>query len=71
MEFSMMRKKKKISGGKSLLESLDHMHKKFEINQTKTKGSCQSGRKVVTHHSKSDLPLGNELKKTVELILWN
>ena len=33
------------------------MHKKFEINQTKIKGSCQSERKVVTHDSKSDLPL--------------
>ena len=33
------------------------MHKKFEINQTKIKGSCQSGRKVVPHNSKSDLPL--------------
>ena len=33
------------------------MHKKFEINQTKIKGSCQSERKVVTHNSKSDLPL--------------
>ena len=32
-------------------------HEKFEINQTKIKGSCQSGRKVVTHDSKSDLPL--------------
>ena len=29
----------------------------FEINPTKIKGSCQSGRKVVTHDSKSDLPL--------------
>ena len=37
---------------------LEHMHKKFEINRTKIKGSCQSGRKVVTHNSKSDLPLG-------------
>ena len=27
---------------------LEHMHKKFEINQTKIKGSCQSERKVVT-----------------------
>ena len=35
------------------------MHKKFEINQTKIKGSCQSGRKVVTHDSKSDLPLSD------------
>ena len=33
------------------------MHKKFEINQTKIKGGCQSGRKVVTHNSKSDMPL--------------
>ena len=35
---------------------LEHMHKKFEINRTKIKGGCQSGRKVVTHKSKSDLP---------------
>ena len=27
------------------------------VNQTKIKGSCQSGRKVVPHDSKSDLPL--------------
>ena len=33
------------------------MHKKFEKNRTNIKGSCQSGRKVVTHNSKSDLPL--------------
>ena len=33
------------------------MHKKFEINPTKIKGGCQSGRKVVTHNYKSDLPL--------------
>ena len=33
------------------------MHKKFEINHTKIKSSCQSGRKKVTHNSKSDLPL--------------
>ena len=37
-----------------------HMHKKFEINRTKIKGSCQSGIKVVTHDSQSDLPLGSE-----------
>ena len=36
---------------------LEHMQKKFEINQTKIKGGCHSGRKVVTHNSKSDLPL--------------
>ena len=33
------------------------MPKKFEINRTKIKGSCQSGRKVVTNDSKSGLPL--------------
>ena len=35
------------------------MHKKFEINRTKIKGGCKLGRKVVTHNSKSDLPLVN------------
>ena len=35
------------------------MHKKFEINRTKIKGGCQSGRKVVTHNFKSALPLIN------------
>ena len=29
----------------------------FEIHQTKIKGGCQSGGKVVTRNSKSDLPL--------------
>ena len=38
------------------------MHKKFEINWTKIKDGCQSGRKVVTHNSKSDLPLVNTIK---------
>ena len=33
------------------------MHKKFDVNRTKIKDGCQSGRKVVTHNSKSDLPL--------------
>ena len=33
------------------------MQKKFEKNRTKIKGGCQSGRKVVPHNSKSDLPL--------------
>ena len=33
------------------------MQKKFEVNQTKIKGECQSGRKVVTHNSKSAMPL--------------
>ena len=33
------------------------MHKKFEINRTKIKGSCQLESKVVTHNSESDLPL--------------
>ena len=26
---------------------LEHMHKKFEINRTKIKGGCQSGRKMI------------------------
>ena len=38
---------------------LEHMHKKFKINGTKIKDCCQSGRKVVTHNSKSDLPLAS------------
>ena len=36
---------------------LEHMYKKFEINQTKIKSGCQTGRKVLTYNSKSDLPL--------------
>ena len=32
-------------------------HVIFEVNQTKIKGGCQSGRKVVPDDSKSDLPL--------------
>ena len=37
------------------------MHKKFEINQTKIKGGCLLGRKVVPHGSKSDLRLTSEI----------
>ena len=33
------------------------MHKRFEINRTNIKGGCQSGRKVATHNSKSDVTL--------------
>ena len=33
------------------------MHKKIEINQTKIKGGCQSGRKLVPRDSKSDFAL--------------
>ena len=36
------------------------MHKKFKKNLTKIKGNCQLGRKVVSHDSKSDLPLGKK-----------
>ena len=35
---------------------LEYMYKNFEINRTNIKGGCQSGRKVVPHDSKSDLP---------------
>ena len=34
-----------------------HVINDFEVNQTKIKGGCQSGRKVVPHNSKSDLAL--------------
>ena len=47
------------------------MHKKFEINRTKIKDSRQSGRKVVTHDSKSDLPLNNSKMKSAHIyIFW-
>ena len=36
-----------------------NVHVIFKANQTKTKGGCQSGRKVLPHDSKSDLPLVN------------
>ena len=42
------------------------MHKKFEISRTKITGGCQSGRKVVTHNCKSDLPL----KKYIFFVLF-
>ena len=55
------------------------MHKKFEKNPTKIKGSCQSGSKVVTHNSKSDLAFArlelvsyqfsSQLTATVDLCL--
>ena len=38
------------------------MHKKFEINGTKIEVGCQSGRKVVTHKPKSELPLKKFLR---------
>ena len=41
---------------------LEHMYKKFEIDRTKFKGGCQSGRKVVLYDSKSDLPLRMDKK---------
>ena len=46
------------------------MYKKFEINPTKIKGSCQSGGKVVTHNSKSDLPL-IQIEKSLIVLLNN
>ena len=36
-------------------------HVIFQVNQIKIKGVCQSERKVVTHNSKSDLPLAYEV----------
>ena len=37
--------------------SMASAHMIFEVNQTKIEGGCQSGRKLVPHDSKSDLPL--------------
>ena len=34
-----------------------HAQEVRDISDKKIKGGCQSGRKVVTHNSKSDLPL--------------
>ena len=48
-----------------LAVQLEHIHKKFEINQTKIKGGYQLGRKVVPHDSKSDLPLAAALAAAV------
>ena len=36
------------------------MLKKLEINWTKIRGGCQSGRKVAPQDSKSDLPLEDQ-----------
>ena len=33
----------------------------FEVNQTKIKGGCRTGRKVLPHDSNSDLPLVKQL----------
>ena len=44
------------------------MHKKFEINLTKTKGGRQPQRKVVIHNSKSDLPLKIKLFSLDDLL---
>ena len=46
------------------------MHKKFEIKWTKIKGSCQSGRNVVTHNSKSDLPVVKNLGSKVQVMAF-
>ena len=53
------------------------MHNKFDISWAKIKGGCQSGRKVVTHNAKSDLPLVLDRKPflkwkfSIGKILWN
>ena len=47
------------------------MHKKFEIHMTKIKSGCQSGRKVVTHNSMSDLPLDQSFKINVWFTIKN
>ena len=40
----------------------------FEVNQTKIKGGCQSGREVVPHDSKSYLLLRLREKKPYDVI---
>ena len=42
------------------MSTIHIIDKKFEINRTKIKGSCQSGGKVVPHNSKNDLPLAEK-----------
>ena len=46
-------------------------HVIFEVNQTKIKVGCQSGRKVVTHNSKSDLPPGSKLGMAFFFFLYH
>ena len=43
------------------------MHKKFKINWTKIKSGCQSGSKVVSQDSKSDLPVDSGKKVRGEM----
>ena len=38
----------------AIFSLFEHMHMKFEINGTKIKGGCQSGRKVVIHNFKTE-----------------
>ena len=45
----------------SAIDTVEHIHKNFEINRTKIKGGYKSGRKVVTHDSTSDLPLEKKI----------
>ena len=47
---------------------LVHMHEKFELNQTKIKGVCQSGTKVAAHDFKSDLSPVSQ--KSILKIIW-
>ena len=57
----------KITSALAIL--LEHIRKKFEINRAKIKGGCQSGRKMVTYNSKSDLPLPAEVKEKGKIYL--
>ena len=41
----------------------------FEVNLTKIKVGCQSGRKVVSYNSKSDVPLIDNLLNCLKLLL--
>ena len=51
----------------ALAKLSEHMHKKFEINCTKIKGGSLSGRKIVTHNSKSDLLLSEYMHENFDV----
>ena len=49
----------------STSQTIREQVQELEINLTKIKGGCQSGRKVVIHNSKSDLALDFYEKKVI------
>ena len=45
---------------------MNSAHVIFEVNQTKIRDGCQSGRKVITHDAKSDLPIDMDIRVIIE-----